>query len=301
MYMDDLLCFRDCICVPGGPLRGIILKQCHDSLSAGHFRVFKTLHLVSRMFWWLRLWHDVSSYVASCSICRQATKLPPSKGATTILVVVDMLTKMAHFIPCVGLPTARFAYNNAQHASARVSPFFASYGFHPRLFPLAPSDSPVLAVDKFLQELKVVYQVVRHQLEKAKEDYKRFADRHWQDVPLLSVGDRVWLFTQHLPTARPSKNLDHCYLGPFMVEVVINLVAQPAPPLPGPATSHGDMEYEVDSIQDSRRLRGQFHCLVAWKGATDVHAPRLVCDFNTRFPHRPSLHGPGGGGPAGGG
>lgn len=35
------------------------------------------------------------------------TELPPSKGATTVLVVVEMLIKMGHFIPCLGLPTAR--------------------------------------------------------------------------------------------------------------------------------------------------------------------------------------------------
>lgn len=33
------------------------------------------------------------------------TDFPPVKGATTILVVVDMLTKMAHLIPCAGLPS----------------------------------------------------------------------------------------------------------------------------------------------------------------------------------------------------
>src|SRR5271167_1048341 len=30
------------------------------------------------------------------------------------------------------LPLAEFAYNNAQHASTKTSPFYANYGYHPR-------------------------------------------------------------------------------------------------------------------------------------------------------------------------
>ncbi|XP_039195739.1 uncharacterized protein LOC120306489 [Crotalus tigris] len=70
--VDGLLHYRDRLYVPGGPLRGLILSQCHDNPAAGHFGLFKTLNLVSLVF-----------------------------------VVVDMLTKMAHFIPCRGLSSAR--------------------------------------------------------------------------------------------------------------------------------------------------------------------------------------------------
>lgn len=70
------------------------------------------------------------------------------------------------------LAVVEFAYNNGQHASTHMFPFFASYESHPGLFPLALSNSLVSAVDTFLQELKAVHQVVRSQMEKAKEDYK---------------------------------------------------------------------------------------------------------------------------------
>ncbi|KAL7989271.1 hypothetical protein Chor_011937 [Crotalus horridus] len=38
--------------------------------------------------------------------------------------------------------------------------------------------------------MKAVHQVVQHQLEKAKEEYKRFADHYRRDVPPLSVGNQ---------------------------------------------------------------------------------------------------------------
>ncbi|ETE61034.1 Retrotransposon-derived protein PEG10, partial [Ophiophagus hannah] len=374
----DLLQFRDRIYMPGGPLRGLILRQCHDSPAAGHFGVFKTLHLISRTFWWLRFRHDVSGYVVSCAhpgllqplptperpwgavSLDFIIELPPLKGTTTILVVVDMLTKMAHFIACAGLPMARmmaqffishvfwlhglsdqivldwgncryrrahhpetdggterlnaileqylccfsntqqdnwvevlpvaeFTYNNAQYASTHMSLFFTSY---------------VPAVDTFLQELKAMHHMVQDQLERAKEDFAdwhRFADWHHCDVLPLGVGDWVWLSTWYLPTPRPSKKLDHRYLGPFLDEAVINPVAfclsvlltRPLPP-PGLIAPQGEAEYKVDSIRDSCQLRGQFKYLVAWKSygpedfiwvdAADVHAPCLVHDFHTRGP-----------------
>ncbi|KAM3854145.1 uncharacterized protein M6D78_019368 [Vipera latastei] len=225
------------------------------------------------------------------------------------------------------LAIAEFAFNNSQHTSTQMTPFLANVGYHPRFFPLSPVDSPEPAANEFMAELQAIHRLVRRQLEKAKADYKRFADRSRRDTPPLSVGDRVWLSTRNLPSTRPARKLDHRYLGPFPVEAVINPVAyrltlprslrvhpvfhrsllvpeQPAcplrqaePPPSGPGDGDSTPEYEVASIRDSRWLKGRFQYLIEWKGygpedftwedATAVHAPALVTAFHEQFPSRP--------------
>ena len=44
---DGFLCHCNWIYGPPGPVQMGILQKCHDSLPAGHFRLYKTLHLVT--------------------------------------------------------------------------------------------------------------------------------------------------------------------------------------------------------------------------------------------------------------
>uniref|UniRef100_A0A670JIX6 Gypsy retrotransposon integrase-like protein 1 n=1 Tax=Podarcis muralis TaxID=64176 RepID=A0A670JIX6_PODMU len=122
-----LLYHKGALYVPGEDLQGRILKQLHDSCTAGHFGQHKTMLLVTREFWWPRVREDVKEYVRGCDTCQRAkgeraapaglleplptpgklwevvgmdfiTDLPRCK--TAVMVVVDLLTKMCHFVPC---------------------------------------------------------------------------------------------------------------------------------------------------------------------------------------------------------
>ena len=120
LAMDGL--FR--LCIPGGIWRQKILSELHDSPSAGHFGIKKTLELIKRNFYWPTLEKDVTEYVKSCDSCQRnkpsnqkipgplqplevphqrwervsmdfIVHLPKTKaGHDALLVIVDYLTKM---------------------------------------------------------------------------------------------------------------------------------------------------------------------------------------------------------------
>jgi transposase InsO family protein len=127
--IDEVLYFRGKVYVPDSlDLRRRIVSLCHDTRLAGHAGRWKTLELVSRNYWWPQMSRYVRKYVSTCDPCLRMkaqrhqpvgelhplpipdtpwdtisvdfiVELPDSAGHNAIMVVVDSVTKRAHFVP----------------------------------------------------------------------------------------------------------------------------------------------------------------------------------------------------------
>nr|CAE05379.1 OSJNBa0022F16.3 [Oryza sativa Japonica Group] len=174
------------ICVPDNKdLKDAILKKAHDTLYSIHPGSTKMYQDLKERFWCASMKREIAEYVAVCDVCQrvkaehqkpagllQPLKIPEwkweeigmdfitglprtSSGHDSIWVIVDRLTKVAHFIPTDGqtervnqiledmlracaldfggswdknLPYAEFSYNNSYQASLQMAPYEALYG-----------------------------------------------------------------------------------------------------------------------------------------------------------------------------
>ncbi|KAL5592954.1 uncharacterized protein BROUX77_001646 [Berkeleyomyces rouxiae] len=136
---DGLLFVNDLLYLPNEDLRVRALKNCHDIMPSGHPGQKNTFELLVREYWWPGMRRDVIRYIRNCEVCQRIksarhspygllkpltipqarwtsvsldfiTGLPVSNSFDMILVVIDRLSKMAHFIPCdSSLDAAGFA------------------------------------------------------------------------------------------------------------------------------------------------------------------------------------------------
>ena len=108
-------------------LRVEIIRLHHNTPVEGHGGQWKTVELVTQNFWWPEVTREVKQYIEGCDSCQRnknrieqpagklmpnsipekpwmhisadfITKLPIAQGYDLILVIVDRLTKMVHFI-----------------------------------------------------------------------------------------------------------------------------------------------------------------------------------------------------------
>jgi hypothetical protein len=125
------------------------------------------------------------------------------------------------------LPLAEFACNSHVHETTKVSPFFANYGFNPRLGVEPPHPHPpnlsraqkeeFFNANSLADRFAKIQEFLRQQIANAQDRQELQANKSRAPAPRYKEGDEVWLDTKNLKTDRPSRKLDDKYKGPFKV------------------------------------------------------------------------------------
>ncbi|GKF18676.1 putative reverse transcriptase domain-containing protein [Tanacetum coccineum] len=83
-----------------GDVRTLIMDEAHKSKYSVHPRADKMYYDLRDRYWWLGMKKDIVVYKWEGMAIDFMTKLPrTSSGHDTIWVIVDRLTKSAHFLP----------------------------------------------------------------------------------------------------------------------------------------------------------------------------------------------------------
>nr|MDZ8003588.1 RNase H-like domain-containing protein [Nostoc sp. DedSLP05] len=133
-------------------LKNIVLKEHHESPTAGHSGFQKTYERIKRSFFWKGMKADIKKMVAECDICQRQkaesvqmpgllqplnqpeqkweeismdfiTGLPKSGSKDALWVIIDRLTKYAHFIP------VHSSYKTPQLAEIFMENIYRLHGF----------------------------------------------------------------------------------------------------------------------------------------------------------------------------
>jgi len=124
------------------------------------------------------------------------------------------------------LPLAEFAYCNLVHHSMRMMPFWANYHYHPPMQfkqPKAPSNMrSEIQADTMVLGMEETHRLLWESLLEAQGQQSKYAGR--KDVT-LEVRNKMWFWTGHFRTTRPSSKLDYKRTGPYMVSKIINMNA----------------------------------------------------------------------------
>jgi len=147
---DDILLYNECLYI-GPTLRAKVLQFIHASPVAGHAGYDKTIHRARKDFYWQGMKSDIKKFIRECHICQRVKSenvspagllqplpiparpwlsismdfidgLPLSMGYSVIWVIVDCLTKFAHFLPL------KHPYTAEKLAQLFISQLFKIHG-----------------------------------------------------------------------------------------------------------------------------------------------------------------------------
>ncbi|GJS97711.1 putative reverse transcriptase domain-containing protein [Tanacetum coccineum] len=246
---DGTLYYLDQIWVPlKGDVRTLIMDEAYKLKYSIHPGADKMYYDLRDRYWWLGMKKDIAVYVSKCLTCLKVkvehqrpfsllqqpeipewkwegiamdfvSKFPrTSSGHDTIWVIVDQLTKSAHFLPMredykidrlarlylneivarhgswdVHLPLVEFLYNNSYHSSVTCALFEALYGIkcHSSIMWAEVGEGQLIGPE-LVQETTVKILQIKDRLKAARDRQKSYANKRRKPLE-FSVGDYVLL------------------------------------------------------------------------------------------------------------
>ncbi|KAA0064254.1 DNA/RNA polymerases superfamily protein [Cucumis melo var. makuwa] len=278
---DDDLTFEGHLCVPEDSAVKIeLLTEAHSSPFTMHPGSTKMYQDLRSVYWWRNMKREVADFVSRCLVCQQVkaprqrlagllqplsvpgwkwesvsmdfiTGLPRTlKGYTVIWVVVDRLTKSAHFVPEKSTYTAILEGTSAcfghevrlQHSFSssdrwsnrelpgyyRHVPFKALYGKCCRSFVCwGEVGEQRMLCPELVQATNAAIQKIRARMLTAQSRQKSYADVRRKDLE-FEVGDMVFLKVAPMKGVlrfEKKRKLSPRFVGPFEILERIGLVA----------------------------------------------------------------------------
>ena len=110
-------------------------------------------------------------------------------------------------------------YNNHQHSTTKILPFYANYGKHPNWDPnnnitTSTSESATTKISKIVK----LYGELSRRVNQGGKDTAEQVNKKRLKGPTFEKGDKIYLLTKNLKFKPPSSKLDHVRIGPFEVE-----------------------------------------------------------------------------------
>ena len=222
---DGTLVLGQRLCVPDViELKKEIMEEAHSSAYAMHPGSTKMYWTLKDHYWWRGMKREIAEFVSKCLTCQQikiehqkpagllqplsipewkweritmdfVTGLPKTqRGHDAIWVIVDRMTKSAHFIATNNyLSLIEFAYNNSYQSSIGMAPYEALYGRKCRT-PVCwdeVGERRLIGLE-IVQDTTEKVNMIRERLKIANDRQKSYADNRRLDLK-FEMGDQVFL------------------------------------------------------------------------------------------------------------